>query len=460
MKKRWIVAVVLCIYVFFGNIQALAEKHQQLPPIFAVEVLEEGRPILEGKAYVYKEYLQTTNEAVNAELKAMADAYEEKRIAELAPDPKKRGNRNSRLDIDTVYYRTGERWLSTMMLARVVWYREQLSLDFSTQTFDLATGQQIFLTDLFSEDSEAWDILSQGVQTQLQAVYPGEERREDAIAELSAKEAIAQASFTLSGMELTLHYPAAAILDEKTNLIHVRFYYPQFEGMLTSLGREVTDNSKWKMVAITCDDGPKDFNSTDALNAFRKVGARVTYFVVGKQLERYGDVFQRQFDQNHTFGNHTYNHWSGYTFKTGARRVRELTDTDVLTLALVGETAPFFRAPGGTYPPWMEAELTLPIIQWSLDTYDYTGKKPARILYSIEKGVKEHDIILCHDTGKYLREAVPLFGKYLTENGYMMVTLQELLVAQEVEAKSNVVYWSFRDGENSEAKGIMPKKKR
>ena len=145
--------------------------------------------------------------------------------------------------------------------------------------------------------------------------------------------------------------------------------------------------------------------------------------------------------------------------KKPPRRLKELTDNDALTLALVGLTAPFFRAPGGTYPPWMEADLEIPIIQWSLDTYDYTGKSAQRIFYSVEKNIKEYDIILCHDTGSQLHKAVPIFGEYLTKNGYMMVTLEELIVAQKAEVKPNVVYWSFLEGENSEARGIFPKKK-
>ena len=455
--KRFVGLFLFCLLLFSGAVAA--EKYDQMPAHFVVEVESEDIPLLDGKAHVYKEYLQTINQDVNAELKAIVDAYAEKWSPDLQADPKKRGNRNSRLDIDTVYYRTGEQWLSTMVLARTVYYREQLALDISTQTYDLVTGQQIALEDLFDADSEAWGILAEEVEKQLQAIYPGEDRDEDAIQAFATKDALTEAFFTLSGMELTLHYPASTIFTDKTNLLHVRFYYPWFDGMLSELGNKITDNSKWKMLAITCDDGPKDYNSTDALTAFRKVGARVTYFWVGTQLERYGDVAVRQIDQNHSFGNHTYNHWSGYSMKKPERRLRELTDNDALTYALVGAAAPFFRAPGGTYPPWMEADLQIPIIQWSLDTYDYTGKSAERIFFSIEKNVKEYDIILCHDTGSRLHKAVPIFGEYLTNNGYMMVTLEELLAAQETQAKPNVVYWSFLEGENSEARGIFPKKR-
>ena len=72
------------------------------------------------------------------------------------------------------------------------------------------------------------------------------------------------------------------MFEDLNQLIHVRFFYPQFDGMMTELGARATDNSRWKMVAVTCDDGPKERYSTYALDAFRKQGARVTYFSVGK----------------------------------------------------------------------------------------------------------------------------------------------------------------------------------
>ena len=435
------------------------EKYGSMPSIFAVTVQSEERKIAENQAFVYKEYLNTTNKSVNAKIRTVVDAYDQELAPTLQADPKKKGNKNSRLDVEVVYYRTGDRWISTMTLARTVWYRELLALEMTTRTYDLKTGKRLMLADVFAPDSEAWGLLEAGVREHMASLYPGEERDDEAILALCEREALEQADFTLSGMELTLHYPESVVFHGKKGIMHVRFFYPQFKGMMTQTGAAATDNSRWKMVAITFDDGPKDYASTYTLDALRKVGARVTYFVVGKQLETYGDVFQWQFAQNQIFGTHTYNHWSGYTFKTAKRRLEEINMNDQLTLSLVGEKAPFFRAPGGTYPPWEESKLPIPIIQWSLDTYDYTGKNAKRIFYSIRDNVREYDIILCHDTWKYTNQAVPLFGEYLTQHGYMMVTLEELCVAQDFVPESNVIYWSFRPGENSLNRSNLGKKK-
>lgn len=178
--------------------------------------------------------------------------------------------------------------------------------------------------------------------------------------------------------------------------------------MMTETGIAATDNSRWKMIAVTCDDGPKDYFSSYALDAFRKISARVTYFTVGKQLERYGYVLQKQYDQNQIFGNHTFKHWGGGAYKTDERRLQEPKDSATWTLALVGEEANLFRAPGGTYGTWVDAGIPMPIIQWSVDTYDYTGKTPKQIFYVFRDKVSEGDIVLCHDTGQYFYKSIPL----------------------------------------------------
>ena len=451
MKK--LVAALLSLALCFSC--ACAEgvsKYDKMPEIFAITVTEETRDIGDTEAFVCKEYLQTTNEKVNAELKAIVDSYDEALSPTLEMDPKKKGSKNSTLNIDVVYYRTGERWLSAMVIARINHYNEQKPVEMTTRTYDLQTGERVTLADLFDEDSTAWNELSAGVRSHMNEIFPDESRDAAAIDDLCEPSSLMQADFTLSGMELTLHYLARDVVASAVTLTHVRFFYPELKDEMTDAGRAITDNSRWKMVAITCDDGPKDTPSTKALNAFRKVGARVTYFTVGKQLEKYGYVLQRQYDQNHEIGSHSFHHWGGGSFKKDAGRLKELDLSAEWTYPLIGEVATLFRAPGGTYPSWEQTPMPMPIIQWSVDTYDYTGKVAKKIFFSVRNNVQDGDILLCHDTGSHLYEAVPIFGEWLTENGYMMVTVDELARAWNVDPVDSVVYWTFREGENSVAK--------
>lgn len=424
MFKRFLglwAALLLCASCAAGE---ESTKYDALPEIFSITVETSERKIEDGGAYVYKEYVTTVHPQVNQALRELVDGYDDALSPTLQMDPRKKGKRGSALNIDTVYYRTGTQYLSTLTIARVSFREEQLSTDFTTRTWDLESGRRLMLSDLFAPSSEA-------------------------IERLCRPENLAQADFTLSGMELTLHYPASAVLPGKVTLTHVRFFYPQFAGMMTETGIAATDNSRWKMIAVTCDDGPKDYFSSYALDAFRKIGARVTYFTVGKQLERYGYVLQKQYDQNQIFGNHTFKHWGGGAYKTDERRLQEPKDSAAWTLQLVGEEASLFRAPGGTYGTWVDAKIPMPIIQWSVDTYDYTGKSPKQIFYVFRDKVKEGDIVLCHDTGQYFYKSIPLWGEHLLERGYMFVTVDELACAYGTQLENSVVYWSVRPGENS-----------
>ncbi|MEF9878932.1 MAG: polysaccharide deacetylase family protein [Clostridia bacterium] len=423
-----------------------AEKYDAMPELFAITVEQQERKIDGNRAYVCKETLTTTSQKVNDELRALVDHYDSELSPSLWQDPRKNGKRNSRLDIEIVYYRTGESWLSTLVIARITRNLEPVSVAFTTRVFDLRTGERIMLDDIFASDSAAWSILQNGVRQHFASLFPDAKRDSAAIDALCTREALAQADFTLSGMELTLHYQAGTVVPDKTCLAHVRFFYPQLSGMMTAPGTRGTDNSRWKMVAVTCDDGPNYNESFQALTAFRRVGARVTYFVVGKKLVNYSGNFIKEFDQNHSMGSHSYHHWSGYSMKP-ATRLKELELCAEMTEPLVGERAKLFRAPSGTYPPWIEAGMPVPIIQWSLDTYDYTGKDPQHIFYSVRNNVKEGDIILCHDTGLQLYKAVPIFADYLTKHGFMMVTVEELAMSQNVKLEPNALYHRCYQGE-------------
>ena len=91
MKRM--LALFLTLVCLAGSAAAEPEKYDAMPAIFAVTVEEDAREIDDGSAYVYKEYLTTTNPDVNAELRAIVDAYDREFSPTLQPDPRKRGQR-------------------------------------------------------------------------------------------------------------------------------------------------------------------------------------------------------------------------------------------------------------------------------------------------------------------------------------------------------------------------------
>ena len=441
---RRLLAVWMAACLLLTALPAGAEGAEGYPEIFKVSYQDKERKEDNNRYFISKEYLTTANEAVNAELKALADGYDEQLFPTMQPDKSKNARRNSRLDIEIVHRVTGDSWLSTMVLGRVSFDRRQVESPFTTRTYDLETGERIRLTDIFPADSPVWDMMAQRVKQHVENLFPQSPRNPEAVERLAQN--VREAEFTLSAMELTLHYEAREVYPEEPSLMHVRFFYDELWDFMTPEARIQTDNTDWKMVAITCDDGPAYAETAKVLANFRHEGARATFFTVGKKVAGNPDILLRTFDQNHIIASHTYDHWSGYSMSAEAMH-KQVDEHNALLETLTGEHVSLFRAPGGTFPPWVEADIHLPILQWSVDTYDYTGKEAKKIFYSIRNNVQDGDVILCHDSGKQMYKSIPLFAEWFRKNGYMMVTVEELARRNGVLMQPNEVYYRFLDGE-------------
>lgn len=420
---------------------AAKKKTESTVNIFHVDVKSSDEFLGKKEIYLYKEWLITTNQAVNAELSTIVDDMCGLYQQGMQKDPRKNAKRNSRLDVHTVYSHTGQSWLSALILARVSFERNQLKTPFTTRTYDLKTGNRIYLTDVFPADSEAWAILAQGVRDQLTAAFPNDTAAEGMIDALCTREALEKADFTLGPVELALHYETSTIYPKHNTILHVRFYYPDFEGMMTAEATRQTDISQYKLITITCDDGPNYTHSILALNAMRQAGFRANYFVVGKVISEFVDVLIREADENNIIGNHSYSHSNGHGVQL-QHRMREYDKTNDLIVEAIGVSTPFFRSPLGTYPPWIEAGMPVPIIQWDLVTYDFKGKSAQAIAASVRKA-EDGSIILMHDTGDQMYKSIPLIAKWAEENGFLIVTLDELARAKGVKMQPNVVYYGF-----------------
>ena len=432
-----------------GAAAAAQDKLDHLPDLFRVSFLASEREEDGGKRFIRKETLETTNPAATQAIAQAADRLDEKLAPLIVPEPNGNAKNYSRLDIEANYTITGHSWLSVLLIGRVSQRQKQIAVGMETLTFDLETGSRVMLTDIFPQDSPAWSLLAERARRKLESVFPGEERDKEAINALMSDEAFKTADFTLSGGELTLHFPAQAVGLEAAGLIHVRFYYPELQGMMAPEAARQTDNRHWKMVAITCDDGPNFANTTRGLKAFREGGARVTFFVAGNVVNEGRNSLRRQYDANHLIANHSFSHKSGYSLKPESM-MKQVTDTSREVEIVTGEGTTLFRAPGGLWPPWQKAAIGLPIIQWSVDAYDFGKSKQDSVLRIVQKYIQHGDVLLMHDDRKLIADSAPLVTEYLRENGYLMVTVEELAWAEGVTLQPNVVYARFDQGRYDE----------
>lgn len=449
IQRALLLAVCLLTALSILSPAQASGKFAALPAALQVAVQSEERYEGDKTQYIYKEYLQTTHPKVDADIRQTVDGMDKAYSPLLIPQAQSRAKLYNRLDIEVNYFRTGDSWLSTLIIARNTHKKQQKDIAIVSRLYDMNTGDIVPLTGIFPAGSAAWPLMLDRVSAHLDGLFPALERDSGAIAALQTMESLRQAAFTLSGMELTLHYPLAPLFPGKTGLTHVRFFYPEFAGMMSPQAENHTDNSRWKMVALTFDDGPRGESTEKTLNALRQSGMRGTMFTVGKLYEDNMTRLHREYDANHLIANHSWNHWNGHGLEPPAR-LKQVQKVQDFLLETLGEAPRYFRAPGGTYPPWIEVGTGLPLIQWSVDTYDFRGRTAQVILTNIQKNIREGDIILMHDTGDILNTAIAGIGEFLWNSGYMPVTVEELALAQNVETKPDTVYFRFYQGDYSE----------
>ena len=402
----------------------------------------------DNKSVIRRWTVDTALDSVDEELAVLADEYVER----LGPTLQKAANttsKNSRLEVETRYSRTGLTWMSFLVQARVTYHRELIGQEIQSRTFDMTTGERIWLTDIFDADSEGWLVLEEAVREQAASYWPDVAPDADALESLCTLQALSELDFTLHGMSLVLHIPAEKLYPEKRSLIEVTLMYPDIRPYMTERAQTETDNlTYYKTCALTFDDGPSRTNTTKTLNSLLEAGARATFFVLGNRIEEYDDLVQREHDEGHAVASHNWHH--GNASKSKASGLRAMVEKcDNAMIKAIGIPTRYNRVPYGLYNQMIDAKTGWPLIQWSLDTYDWRGRSARVVLNTVKDQISDGDIILCHDIKDNTPESALKICNYLAEEGYMLLTIDELFAKDGVELQGDKVYYRCVDGDTS-----------
>lgn len=438
MKRFW----ALCLALMFclpGC--ALGEKAKSFPAVMKVDYQTKEREINQGRSFVSKDYISTVLPEVDAEINGLVDAFDDALSPQMTPDASKNPKRNSRLDIHVVNTRSGESTVSFLVLARESYYRKQKQSPVEARVYDMATGQRITLDDLFDEDSEAWDVLAETVFEELSNYFPQQEADPATLNALCTREALTETPFMLGPVSLSFHYEAKILYPNQPSLMRVTVPYNALRGMMTEYGARQTDNSMYKMAALTFDDGPAYSTTATLLNNLRRAGAQATFFLVGERIPEYVDIVLRENDENHSLQSHHYKHSD--TSKSTIPRIQEYTKKMYSIMTETFGLAPWMlRAPYGIFDYFIKAKVNLPLIEWDVDTKDWTGKASGGVLSVVKELTKDGSIILMHDIKEKTPESGRLAAEWLYQNGFMCVTMEELFIQYQEEMIPNKIYYS------------------
>ncbi|TXC92726.1 polysaccharide deacetylase family protein [Metabacillus litoralis] len=184
-----------------------------------------------------------------------------------------------------------------------------------------------------------------------------------------------------------------------------------------------------KVLALTFDDGPTK-NVDQILPLLDKYKAKATFFLIGKDIEKYPEEAKKLVEAGHQIGNHTYSH-KRMVLKSPSFIKEEIEKTDELIRKSGYKSKIDFRPPYGKKLvglPYYLNKHNRETIMWSLEPDTYYTSADEKVNYVMEN-IKPGSIILLHpmydQTGEAI-QAIEDILKELTKKGYKFVTVDEL----------------------------------
>lgn len=185
-----------------------------------------------------------------------------------------------------------------------------------------------------------------------------------------------------------------------------------------------------RVVALTFDDGPDPFHTPNVLDVLDQHQVKATFFMIGRQVERYPKVAREVLRRGHEIGNHSYSHPK--LILMSPRRVRdeiERTDKLLRDIGVSGEI--HFRPPHASkfiVLPCVLVQMRKLSVLGDVDPEEWKQRPAAVMTESILRQVRPGSIIGLHDpmgaeTLRTLQNILPA----LAAEGYHFETVSELV---------------------------------
>ena len=224
-------------------------------------------------------------------------------------------------------------------------------------------------------------------------------------------------------------------------------------------------------VALTFDDGPDGRWTPKILDILAQKQAKATFFVIGQNMQAKPELVQREVDEGHMVGGHTWTHPNIGATPVG-QTMLELNTTQRLFAVLTGKSMRFFRPPyfGDAEPStpneveplllaqrlgYLTAGLRIDPDDWDLKHLDSPDQITQRVLARLaDTGPRAGQVVLLHDAGgdrSRTVAALPGLIDALRAHGYKLVTVDELAGMSRADAlpptsRSSLELWLDRIG--------------
>ena len=197
---------------------------------------------------------------------------------------------------------------------------------------------------------------------------------------------------------------------------------------------------KDKAVALTFDDGPSRDNDGKIIETLQANGAHATFFVLGNRARVDGDIMQMITGAGCEIASHSWDHPQLSKIKWKKVKSQLKRTDDIVAKLLNGYQITLLRPPYGSISKTMRKKIDKPMILWSLDTLDWKTRNAKKIFNGVKKEVKDGDIILMHDIHPETAEALTKIVPWLSEQGYDMLTVSELMERKGKKLEAGKAY--------------------
>ena len=207
---------------------------------------------------------------------------------------------------------------------------------------------------------------------------------------------------------------------------------------------------KRKLIALTFDDAPlKTLENILAVFASYNeqnpdCPATATVFFNGKNLTSTQlPLLQTAYAMGFELGNHTATHANLNTL-TPMQIKKEIDAVDEILCKIDNQPHHLFRAPFGLVNADVKQAVHTPIIDWTIDTRDWTGVSEKEIISSVLDEKFDGAIALLHDGYTPTVSALKTILPALKSDGYQAVTISQMATLNGVTMQKGSVYIRLR----------------
>ncbi len=182
--------------------------------------------------------------------------------------------------------------------------------------------------------------------------------------------------------------------------------------------KENSQNNIW----LTFDDGPSPEVTPFILKTLKEEKIKATFFLIGQQIEKHPDLFDKIITDGHVVANHSYSHKNGWksnlsNYLNDIKECQKLMPKNKL-----------FRPPYGKISPlkirYLNKKYT--IILWDIFSWDFDlNSKPKEIKENVLKHTTSGSIIVFHNNKQSLNKLKKILKETiqeLKEKGFLFST--------------------------------------